>query len=73
MSSPMVISQASNTAQETLLFLAPDLTPGQIQVLLANPKGARIKVPLQGPCLVRGPLCGQKAGLFPEEEGHHAI
>lgn len=27
----------------------------------------------QGPCLVRGPPCGRKAGLFPEEDRHCAI
>lgn len=42
-------------------------------MLLASLEEPIIQVSSQGPCLVRGPPCGQKAGLFLEEEGHHAI
>lgn len=42
-------------------------------MLLASLEEPRTQVSSQGPCLVRGPPCGQKAGLFLEEEGHHAI
>lgn len=49
LAAPIITSQASNTAKETLLFCAPDLTPGQIQGLLASPKEARITVSSKGP------------------------
>lgn len=64
-----MIALASQPAQVQLLCHAQCLTPGR----LASLEEPRIQVSSQAPCLVRGPRCGQKAGLFLEEEGHHAI
>lgn len=42
-------------------------------MLLASPKVTRRKVSSQEHCLVRGPNCGERAGVFPEKEGYHAM